>query len=342
MVIDLEGQFFVFDHAFEADGLIGGRAAIDQQFYNHQFREGHRARDFLGHDIFSGVMQDIEIAGLQDGVDRIMELTDRNGEFEYTCVAGHRYLPTAQMDIRSTESQSIILLESTPSENPIPQAQRRGKLIVFEGGEGCGKTTQLARIETWLEGSGWWWQLQQAGYRDRTTTREPGGGELCSQIRQLLLTPQDEAMTAKTELLLYAADRAQHVEGCLEPALKAGSLVLCDRYTDSTVAYQGYGRGLDLRLIDQLNTIATGGLRSDLTLWLDLEVEVGLGRALGRGKRDRIEEADLTFHHRVRQGFSALAAREGERVVRIDASLDLDGVTGAIVAVLEARFGEWI
>jgi dTMP kinase len=217
-----------------------------------------------------------------------------------------------------------------------PNPTQRGKLIVFEGGEGCGKTTQLTKIAAWLG---------QSPHRARLTrclsTREPGGTDLCAGIRQILLTPQEEIMTATTELLLYAADRAQHVEGCLRPALAAGALVLCDRYTDSTVAYQGYGRGLDLGLIDQLNGIATGGLKSDLTLWLDLDVEIGLGRAKARGKRDRIEEADITFHQRLRQGFAALAESEGDRVVRIDASQDMERVTAAIVAVLDQRFRQW-
>jgi dTMP kinase len=217
-----------------------------------------------------------------------------------------------------------------------PNPTKRGKLIVFEGGEGCGKTTQLALVADWLGQS-----PHIAGFTQCLTTREPGGTDLCQGIREILLTPHQETMTSTTELLLYAADRAQHVEGCLRPALAAGALVLCDRYTDSTVAYQGYGRGLDLELIDQLNGIATGGLKSDLTLWLDLDVEIGLGRAKERGKRDRIEEADITFHRRLRQGFEALAAAESDRVVRIDASQDVEAVRRAIVAVLEERFRNW-
>jgi dTMP kinase len=217
-----------------------------------------------------------------------------------------------------------------------PNPTQRGKLIVFEGGEGCGKTTQQALIADWLGQSPY-----MAGFTSCLSTREPGGTDLCAGIRQILLTPQPETMTSTTELLLYAADRAQHVEGYLRPALAAGALVLCDRYTDSTVAYQGYGRGLDLGLIDQLNGIATGGLKSDLTLWLDLDVEIGLGRAKERGKRDRIEEADITFHRRLRQGFAALAESEGDRVVRIDASQAVERVTAAIVAVLDQRFRQW-
>jgi dTMP kinase len=209
------------------------------------------------------------------------------------------------------------------SRHPYP-----GKLIVFEGGEGCGKTTQLKLTETWLT---------QPHPIDPATpplpplvTREPGGTPLCSQIRQVLLTPSAEIMDPRTELLLYAADRTQHVEQCLKPALKQGCLVLCDRYTDSTVAYQGYGRGLDRALIDQLNAIATGGLQPDLTLWLDLDVEQGLARAQSRGSRDRIEQSDLSFHQAVRQGFAALAQDFPDRFVRIDASGDIDTVSQQI------------
>ena len=123
----------------------------------------------------------------------------------------------------------------------------RGRFISFEGIDGAGKSTQHA------------WLVQHLRSQGQTVvaTREPGGTPLCSQIRQVLLTPSDEIMDPRTELLLYAADRTQHVEQCLKPALQRGNLVLCDRYTDSTVAYQGYGRGLDRGLIDQLNTIAT-------------------------------------------------------------------------------------
>jgi dTMP kinase len=199
-----------------------------------------------------------------------------------------------------------------------------GKLIVFEGGEGCGKTTQLARAHRWLS----------PRVAPLVTTREPGGTALGGQIRQLLLTDTAEPMASRTELLLYAADRAQHVETCLRPHLNQGALILCDRYTDSTVAYQGYGRQLDLDLIHQLNQVATHGLQSDLTLWLDLDVEIGLQRAQQRGQRDRIEQADLAFHQRVREGFRALAGQWPDRIVRIDASASELAVAEQIQAVL--------
>jgi dTMP kinase len=136
-----------------------------------------------------------------------------------------------------------------------------GKLIVFEGGEGCGKSTQLKALEQYLEQLPHWQKLSQLGLvAGVITTREPGGTPLGGTLRQLLLNQSaDFTMAKSTELLLYAADRAQHVEQIIQPALAAGKWVLCDRFVDSTVAYQGYGRGLDIALIEQLNQIATGG-----------------------------------------------------------------------------------
>jgi dTMP kinase len=217
-----------------------------------------------------------------------------------------------------------------------------GKLIVFEGGEGCGKTTQLQQAADWLVTSGWHERLKTAGMISGIlSTREPGGTELCAQIRQLLLEPSTEVMDPRTELLLYAADRAQHVAHCLAPALAAGKLILCDRYTDSTIAYQGYGRGLDLALINQLNQIATQGLTPDLTIWLDLDVTIGLQRAQQRGKRDRIEQADISFHQSLRRGFQTLAHSEPDRFQPIDASQPIATVTQAITTALDRRLQEW-
>ena len=219
----------------------------------------------------------------------------------------------------------------------------RGKLIVFEGVEGCGKTTQLRRSQQWLMDSGWQALLQAKGcLQTVVTTREPGGTELGLKVRQLLLEPSTaEAIESRAELLLYAADRAQHVDGYLNSHLLEGALILCDRYTDSTIAYQGYGRGLDLHLIAQLNHIATNGLESDLTLWLDLDAATGLARTQQRGIADRIEQADLSFHQRVQQGFTALAQQYPQRITRINATLTEAEVAKQIQAVLEKRFAEW-
>jgi len=224
---------------------------------------------------------------------------------------------------------------------------RRGKLIVFEGVEGGGKTTQLQRCSNWLQETGAWLK-----FRDRigekmplvVTTREPGGTSFGTRVRQLLLEGdkhQDTAPKTRTELLLFAADRAQHVEEFLKPKLAQGAIILCDRYTDSTVAYQGYGRGLDLKLIEQLNQIATGGLESDLTLWLDVELEVGLKRARKRGSADRIEQADIEFHRRVQQGFQSLYQENPHRIVQVDANGSEEQVHLSIQKILRQRFSEW-
>lgn len=187
----------------------------------------------------------------------------------------------------------------------------RGKLIVFEGGEGSGKTTQIQRLYDWLNRhEAIATLIAKNALAGIKLTREPGGTALGQQIRQLLLSkrlPTEPLIASKTELLLYAADRAQHVEETLMPWLKQGYWVLCDRYTDSTLAYQGYGRQLDLSLVDQLNQIATGGLKSDLTLWLEVPPAVGLARMQRRGQADRMEQASEAFHQRVSDGFAAIA-----------------------------------
>lgn len=218
----------------------------------------------------------------------------------------------------------------------------QGKLIVFEGVEGSGKTTQIAHTQAWLVDSGTLDRLQRQGYVSQLViTREPGGTPLGKTLRQLLLHSTDESIQNRTELLLYAADRAQHVEAYLKPLLAEGALILCDRYTDSTVAYQGYGRGLDRDLIEQLNQIATGGLQSNLTIWLDVHAEVGLNRARSRAAHDRIEQADLSFHQRVQQGFTELAQTYPHRIVRIDASVAPDQIAQQIQATLLQQFTQW-
>ena len=218
----------------------------------------------------------------------------------------------------------------------------QGRLIVFEGVEGSGKTSQIQQLQKWLCDSKVIQQLQIQGIVSQViATREPGGTALGQKLRHLLLHPSEEAMQDRTELLLYAADRAQHVAGFLKPQLDQGGIVLCDRFTDSTVAYQGYGRNLDRALIDQLNQIATNGLQSDLTLWLDVDVEIGLGRAQRRGASDRMEQATLTFHRRVQQGFIELAQTFPDRIVRVDASLSPEEVASVIQAVVAGRLREW-
>ncbi|ABD00932.1 thymidylate kinase [Synechococcus sp. 63AY4M2] len=194
--------------------------------------------------------------------------------------------------------------------------------ITLEGGEGVGKTTQQALLAE---------RLQREGYAC-VSTREPGGTALGEALRELLL--HGDPLTPLAELLLYAADRAEHVNKVIAPALAVGQVVICDRFTDSTLAYQGYGRGLNLEQIRQLNHLATGGLQPQLTLWLDLAPEVGLARSrLG----DKLEQEHLEFHRRVYRGFQALAAAEPQRIVRIDAGGSPLEVAARIWSVVKPR-----
>ncbi|MGJ5674619.1 MAG: dTMP kinase [Nostochopsis sp.] len=201
-----------------------------------------------------------------------------------------------------------------------------GKLIVFEGVEGCGKTTQIQLCSEWLQSLG----------ISVLVTREPGGTSLGLELRRLLLQKSPEQSIAdRTELLLYTADRSQHVEEELIPNLAAGKTILCDRYTDSTIAYQSYGRGLDMSLIHQLNSIATNGLESDITLWLDLDVEIGLARKRGTSTMlDRIEQEAIAFHRRIQQGYTELAKTHPHRIVRINANANVEIVQKQIEKIL--------
>lgn len=200
-----------------------------------------------------------------------------------------------------------------------------GLFVTFEGGEGTGKTTQLKALLTHLRAAG----------REAIETRDPGGTPIGKQIRGLLLDPENTRMAAASELFLYEASRAQLVHEIIRPALDAGRVVLCDRFADSTVAYQGYGRGLDLDLIARMNALATDGLRPDLTLLLDLDPEAGLARATQRvaqrqQRHDRIEEEVLAFHQRVRAGYRAIAAAEPGRVAVLDAARGMAEIEGDI------------
>jgi dTMP kinase len=207
----------------------------------------------------------------------------------------------------------------------------RGRFLVLEGIDGCGKTTQLERLQTWLPSSG----LLAPG-AELVVCREPGGTPLGQALRQLLLHPPAAASPCPTaELLLYAADRAQHVEARIAPALAAGHWVISDRFAGSTAAYQGYGRGLDLALIAQLEAIATAGLTADLTLWLDLPLPLSLERR-GHRPADRIESAGLPFLQRVAGGFAQLAAQRGW--ARVEAAAAPEQVAEAIAALLRSRF----
>jgi dTMP kinase len=210
-----------------------------------------------------------------------------------------------------------------------------GLFITFEGGEGSGKSTQLRLLAEALRNRG----------IPVVTTREPGGCAIADRVREILLDAASKEMTPETELLLYAAARAQHVNQVLRPALADGKVVLCDRYCDATIAYQGYGRGLDMGLIRTLNDIATLGLYPDLTLLIDCPVETGLRRALGRIRKtaptelreERFELEGVAFHNAVRSGYAAIAGAEPARVTVIDGSAPIVEVAAAIQAVVTAR-----
>lgn len=201
----------------------------------------------------------------------------------------------------------------------------RGVFITFEGGEGAGKSTQIRRLAAALEAQG----------RKVIVTREPGGTPLAEAIRALILGPGASG-DALTQALLFAAARREHIRVLIEPALAAGAIVLCDRFADSTRAYQG-GR-LPATALDATISLATGDLAPDLTLLLDLPPEEGLARARGRGgDADTFERADLAFHADVRARFLALAKAEPDRIVVIDAGAGEDEVAEAIRRVVDAR-----
>jgi dTMP kinase len=197
--------------------------------------------------------------------------------------------------------------------NGVPPEPQPGRFLVLEGIDGCGKTTQLRTLAQWLPESG----LLPSG-AELIVTREPGGTPLGLALRDLLLHPPGEAAPMSTaELLLYAADRAQHVEQIIRPALEAGHWVLSDRFSGSTAAYQGYGRGLPLPLIEQLEEVATAGLQPHLTLWLDLPLAVSRQRRSARAS-DRIEASGTPFLEAVTTGFRQLAISRGWTRVAAD------------------------
>lgn len=197
--------------------------------------------------------------------------------------------------------------------------------ISFEGIEGTGKSTQASLLAQYLRGK---------GFRV-TQTAEPGGTRISLKIRELLLSPESTDMDPLTELLLYNAARVQHIKEIIMPALLRGDVVVTDRFSDSTMAYQGYGRGLDLKLIDSLDVLATGRLRPRLTVLLDMDVETGLMRNRKIQKNDRLEREDVSFHERVRKGFISIAAKEKERVKLLGCSDTVEAVQGKVIGIVD-------
>ncbi|MBI1920233.1 MAG: dTMP kinase [Geobacter sp.] len=207
------------------------------------------------------------------------------------------------------------------------------RFITFEGIEGCGKSTQLRLLSDRLEHQGF----------SVVTTREPGGSPIADQIRAILLDAGNRAMTPMAELLLYAAARAQHVEEVIAPALAVGKIVLCDRFTDATVAYQGFGRGLDMATILELNRLASRSIRPDISVLLDCPVETGLSRAKARienaagAREERFELEEMAFHEKVRRGYLELASREPERFIVVSGSRGVDETAAEIFDLVAPR-----
>lgn len=208
-----------------------------------------------------------------------------------------------------------------------------GKLITFEGGEGAGKTTQAKELTKWLQ--------ESVGVKV-ITTREPGGTPTGEVIRQLLQHDlSGEPLCDATEALLFCASRAQLCKNVLAPALNEGTWVVLDRFTDSTLAYQGYGRGFNVEQLRNINDFATGEVKPDLTILIDISLEVGFSRISrrGDGTKDRIEQAPLEFHRRLHDGYLEMAAREPERFVIVDGSQTPEKVQEDIRNIVRTRFG---
>lgn len=194
--------------------------------------------------------------------------------------------------------------------------RRKAKFLSFEGGEGVGKTTQIARLALRFEKLG----------KEVVVTREPGGSTIANKIRSLLIDPKLKGLNSLAELFLYEASRVQHLQDTILPALKRGAIVLCDRFADSSLVYQGVARKISPRTVQQLNLLATKGLKPSHTFILNLDPRIGLARAGSRGVLDRIEQEQLAFHQAVRRGYIALAKREPKRCFLIDASQSRDKI----------------
>jgi dTMP kinase len=208
-----------------------------------------------------------------------------------------------------------------------------GKFITFDGPEGGGKSTQIEKLRSYLASKGY----------DCLATREPGGTSLGQTLRQIILGSRDRKMTDRAELFLILADRAEHTARVILPALDRGQIVLCDRYNDATLAYQGYGRGLDLDALRRMCGYASLGLRPDLTFFLDVDAATGLSRnerfratAGGGETADRFESAGLSFHERVRAGYISLAEGEPNRIVVLPPSMSVEEVHREIVENVNA------
>lgn len=203
----------------------------------------------------------------------------------------------------------------------------RGKFITFEGCDGCGKSTQLKLLSTYLSENN----------VPHIFTREPGGGKISEAIREILLSGKNMEMTDECEALLYAASRVQHLSDRVEPALSKGELVVCDRYVDSSLAYQAYARGLGVEFISKINAFALEKYLPDVTIFIDLTPEAAFARKKGADADDRLEQAGLAFHKRVYQGYKTLAQNEPDRFVCIDGNQTPQAIFGDVLKALKEK-----
>ncbi len=203
----------------------------------------------------------------------------------------------------------------------------RGKFITYEGCDGCGKSTQLKMLSDYLTQKG----------IEHIFTREPGGGKISEAIREILLNGKNTEMTDECEALLYAAARVQHLHDRVEPALAQGKLVICDRYVDSSIAYQAYGRNLGRDFIEKINAYALENYLPDVTLFIDLTPEAAFARKKGADENDRLEQAGMAFHKRVYQGYDELANEQTERIVRIDGNATPEQIFDRVIQVLKQK-----
>ncbi len=203
----------------------------------------------------------------------------------------------------------------------------RGKFITFEGCDGCGKSTQLKLLSAYLSENN----------IPHIFTREPGGGKISEAIREILLSGKNMEMTDECEALLYAASRVQHLSDRVEPALSKGELVVCDRYVDSSLAYQAYARGLGVEFISKINAFALEKYLPDVTIFIDLTPEAAFARKKGADADDRLEQAGLAFHKRVYQGYKTLAANEPKRFVCIDGNQTPQAIFNDVLKALKER-----
>lgn len=201
-----------------------------------------------------------------------------------------------------------------------------GLFITFEGTDGSGKTTQIKLLEEYIISKGY----------EVVISREPGGTKVSEQIRDLILDPLNTEIAPLTEMIMYAASRAQHVAQVIKPAIEAGKIVICDRFVDSSYAYQGYGRGIDLKMIADVNRVAIDGMSPDITFFLDIDPDTAIKRRINATGADRIEQEKIDFHRNVYKGYEKMALLFPERIKRINANEPIDAVFSQIIEYIDS------